>query len=334
MQEGFPIRVAANRSGLSTHVIRMWEKRHNVVTPRRSETGRRLYNDSDVEKLTLLREATELGHSISSLAQASVERLRAIIEVDSHPTADNIENGRVQAIVNDSLEAISALNETRLTRNLETATLDLGFVQTLERVVGAIAREMGERWESGTIRSSHEHFATSIIKNFIQSQTRPYSPEPDAPRLVVATPIGQLHELGATMVTGAASAKGWAVTYLGPSLAASEIAAAVRQVNARALAISVVYPGDDNELSAEFRQLRRLVPANLPILFGGRMAARYEDVIHEINGQILSSLVEIYPTLEQIRLEPRQFKKPDPNITQFPGQGPPPNSFYESDKSS
>ena len=192
---------------------------------------------------------------------------------------------------------------------------------------------MGIRWEAGTLRSSHEHFGTSIIKNFIQSQTRPYSPEPDAPRLVVATPIGQLHELGATMVTGAACAKGWAVTYLGPSLQATEIAAAVRQVNARALAISIVYPGDDTKLTDELRQLRRLLPANLPILFGGRMAQRYETVIEEINGLTLGSLAEIYPTLARIRQETLEVKGPNPNIAKFPNQTPPSNSIYESSES-
>jgi hypothetical protein len=84
------------------------------------------------------------------------------------------------------------------------------------------------------------------------------TPEPGAPELIVTTPSGQAHELGALMAASMASSQGWKVTYLGPNLPAEEIVAAAGRRGARAVALSVVFPADDARLYDELRRLRRL----------------------------------------------------------------------------
>jgi methylmalonyl-CoA mutase cobalamin-binding subunit len=89
---------------------------------------------------------------------------------------------------------------------------------------------------------------------------------------VVASPAGQLHELGAVMAASAATNAGWSVTYLGPNLPAAEIAGAVRQREARAVALSLVYPADCDWLLDELRRLRCALPTGVTLLVGGRAA--------------------------------------------------------------
>ena len=55
------IRVASAQSGLSSHVIRIWEKRYGAVQPIRTGTNRRLYSDGEIARLILLRLATASG---------------------------------------------------------------------------------------------------------------------------------------------------------------------------------------------------------------------------------------------------------------------------------
>jgi DNA-binding transcriptional MerR regulator len=55
-------------TGLSQHVLRVWEKRYQVVTPERSESQRRLYRESDIERLTLLKTLVDRGQAIGSIA--------------------------------------------------------------------------------------------------------------------------------------------------------------------------------------------------------------------------------------------------------------------------
>jgi DNA-binding transcriptional MerR regulator len=75
----YAIGTVSGLTGLDPHTIRAWERRHAAVVPRRSENGRRRYDDADVERLRLLKSATEAGHAIGSVAARPEEELRALL---------------------------------------------------------------------------------------------------------------------------------------------------------------------------------------------------------------------------------------------------------------
>jgi len=58
-------------TGISQHVLRVWEKRYAVVVPERSETRRRLYRESDINRLALLKALVDRGQAIGSIAGLS-----------------------------------------------------------------------------------------------------------------------------------------------------------------------------------------------------------------------------------------------------------------------
>src|SRR5512137_1913603 len=73
-----PIQLAARLTGLSTHVIRIWEQRYHAVEPKRTPTNHRLYSQNDIERLSLLRDVTRAGHNIGQMARLSNDKLRAL----------------------------------------------------------------------------------------------------------------------------------------------------------------------------------------------------------------------------------------------------------------
>ena len=119
--------------------------------------------------------------------------------------------------------------------------------------------------------------------------------------MVVATPSGQLHELGALLVGAAAANLGWHVTYLGASLPAAEIAGAARQNRARVVAMSLVYPEDDSRLEGELTRLRELLPAEVVVLVGGRAMPAYRGVLDNIGATQLKDLAHFCSTLDELR---------------------------------
>lgn len=66
----------AQLTGLSTHTLRAWERRHSAIDPRRTDSGLRLYSDEDVTRLRLLKALTDRGESISVIAGLDPDRLR------------------------------------------------------------------------------------------------------------------------------------------------------------------------------------------------------------------------------------------------------------------
>ena len=75
----FSIKAVAQATGLTVETLRAWERRYEVVQPNRDGSGRRTYSATDVARLRLLRTATELGHTISRLAQLSDEDLAKLV---------------------------------------------------------------------------------------------------------------------------------------------------------------------------------------------------------------------------------------------------------------
>lgn len=73
------IGAVAKRTGISVHTLRAWEKRHNALEVTRTESGRRLYKQSDVSRLTLLKRLIDLGNSIGNIAHLETSVLQAMV---------------------------------------------------------------------------------------------------------------------------------------------------------------------------------------------------------------------------------------------------------------
>lgn len=325
-----PIKVVSLRTGLSPHVIRIWEKRYEAVVPQRTDSNRRLYSDEDIHRLTLMRLASERGHRIGQLARMNLEELKELLQeeeqIDKQRSSyDNRVSSSMSPdqIIATCLEATKELDDVAMIRALKSGAVQFGHQGLLEKVIGPLAGEIGENWLKGHIKVAHEHFASAIIRQFLGEIGRPYVNDPTAPRIVVATPSGQLHELGAVMVNAAAASKGWNCKYIGCNLSAEEIAGAAAQVAARAVALSVVFPADDPKLSDEFVRLRQYLPPSTQILVGGRSAQAYRSSIEKAGGIICPNLTTMYPILDRVRVE--RFRQEPANTPdqghQFNGNG-------------
>jgi MerR family transcriptional regulator, light-induced transcriptional regulator len=297
------IKMLARKTGLTPHVIRVWERRYGAVTPCRTGTNRRLYSDDEVARLALLRQAIQAGHSIGNIAQLPTDQLS---QIAGEPIAVQENGGDKQvsgeSIIDDSLKAIRALNTAEFEDVLSRGIVALGQHGLLEKVIGPLAWKLGDLWREGEILAAHEHFATTVIRNFLGRNAKSFTTNSNAPVLVVTTPAGQLHELGAVMVAAAAGDLGWRVVYLGPSLPAADISAAATQNRARAVALSIVYPEDDPNLPAELENLRKYLPAETHIVAGGRAAAAYEGTLTRIGATRATRLKELYTALDALRV--------------------------------
>lgn len=296
------IKFAARKTGLSQHVIRVWEKRYEAVSPNRTDTNRRLYSDAEIERLALLRAATLAGHSIGNVAQLPTDKLRELAAEKPLPTSIE-KSGEVTAtrLIGEALNTVLDHDAVNLEAILSRAAVQLGNHGMLERMIAPLAHKLGELWLNGSITAAHEHFASAVIRNFLIRHSKPYAMSGSTPTIVVATPAGQLHELGAVMAAAAANDQGWRVIYLGTSLPAVEIAGAVLRNRARALALSIVFPSDDPNIPSELETLRKNLPSQVKLIAGGRAAGSYSDALAKSGFTLNQSLGEFYEVLAELR---------------------------------
>jgi methylmalonyl-CoA mutase cobalamin-binding subunit len=147
----------------------------------------------------------------------------------------------------------------------------------------------------------HEHFTSAVVRTLLGSLHLAPDLADTAPHLIVTTPAGQFHEIGALCVASIASVDGWRVTYLGPNLPTEDIAAAVQQDHARAIGLSIMYPPDDPHLPQELGKLRRYLPSDVTIFVGGLSSASYQESLDRLGVVRPRDLQEFRRYLEALR---------------------------------
>lgn len=279
----YSIRAVAEETGLSAHTIRAWERRYGVLEPERTGTNRRVYDEADVERLRRLQRAVAAGHSIGMIAGLSDEELGRLAG-RSEARAESGDGDHREVC----RRAAMALDGRALESALSRASSLLGVDGFLADVAIPLLKELGDGWHAGRVSVAQEHLGSTLLRAQLERLRRSMPTGTDAPRLLVTTPAGQVHELGAHIASLIAARAGWSVLYLGPNLPAADIAAASRKSGARAVALSVVYPEGDPLLIEEFRRLRVELGADMPVLVGGRGAPSYAPVLDEIGAVILA----------------------------------------------
>ncbi len=93
-------------------------------------------------------------------------------------------------------------------------------------------------------------------------------------------------------ILGKAESEGWHSYYIGSSLPAEELAMTVKSVQARVLALSLVYPQEDENLKSEIIKILKLVPEGVKVVFGGHAAKTYSSLIKKKSGLVFKDMNE------------------------------------------
>ena len=310
-----PIRLVANRTGLTVDLIRAWEKRYHVVDPARSDTKRRLYSDYDIERLRLIRIAKQNGRRLVDVAPLTLEALRDVVSEDSRydQAQDNqaeiyrpswtspLESSDTQDDIDAMLFAVQTMDQHRFDQLLQEGLVKQSLPAYLETVIGPLLREIGESTRLGKLRIAHEHMATAHLRTFIGALRFRETYTGNEPKIVITTPTGQLHELGALMIAALVSVDGWLPVYLGPNTPADEIAACALQSGARVVSLSLTYPADDPRIPTELTRLRTQLDGKIPVFIGGSAAVHHQPLIDRLGLIAPSTLNGLRQSLNALR---------------------------------
>jgi methanogenic corrinoid protein MtbC1 len=171
----------------------------------------------------------------------------------------------------------------------------------LDGLLVPLLEHVGAHWREGTLRPVHEHLASMMVRRVLDGVVEGASPPLATASVVVATPSGQIHELGALLVAASAATEGWRVTYLGADLPAEDIAECAVRTRARAVALSVVYPAGDPAVGDELRRLRTALPKRTALLVGGAATPSYSAVLTAIGAVRLDDLTGLRVVLRKLR---------------------------------
>lgn len=312
---GHPIAVVAERTGLSRDVLRVWERRYRAVEPQRSAGGQRVYSDQQIERFRLLASATRHGRNISLVASLSNEQLLQLIADDDMaaqtvsstetpvPTSaqtlsprppshirDDKPGQHLTEIVNALLTFTEGYDSASVDRVLRRTIAERGLLCVLDDVIPPFMRGIGEAWMAERFTIAHEHMACTTVMSVLFDTIRTAPVQSDAPRILIATPTGEQHGIGAALVAATAALDGWSIVYLGVDVPAHEISAAADAINADVVGLSAVYAPDPTQLTRDVATIRGALAPRVSLIVGGSAALAYGDALHAAGATVCTSL--------------------------------------------
>ncbi len=295
----YPIKAVSRLTSISVDTLRAWERRHQVVAPERDERGR-LYSESDIERLRLLREASERGHAIGRVAALTTDELRGLLSrvpdslaAPAPPPATPVELAPLVAAV-DRFDAPS------LRRELSRIAAVLPARTFAREVAIPFLVEIGEGWHAGRFGVAQEHLATAEVRSLVGGLSRLVAAPEGAPRLVLATPAGESHEIGTLVAALIAAGAGFGAFYLGADLPPLEIVAAARRVAARAVVLGYTGAGAAAGALDALLVVAHRLPADVACWVGGPGAEVARAALSHTSARIVADLDDFERALVEL----------------------------------
>jgi MerR family transcriptional regulator, light-induced transcriptional regulator len=281
----------AKLTGLSKDVIRVWERRYGLVKPSRSSNRYREYSDEDVALLRFVRAQMEQGSSIGGLATEGRDSLVARMRVATPPTAEDQKPH--ERLLDELMGTLDPLDKSGFERKLNGAVAVIPFDEAIQRILLPLQQRIGELWHQGRFSTAIEHYVTKIIQQKLFAVVNQLPINEFGPRVLIACPEGETHEIGAQSVAFIASTRGCHVYYLGPNLPTLDLVSFCERINPDLVLLSITETKPD---AAAIKLLKELEPLGTrwSVAVGGQGTSAIADLLHDTKIELLDNI----PALE------------------------------------
>lgn len=193
LKNKFSIKDLENLTGIKAHTIRIWEKRYNLLSPKRTETNIRYYDLASFQKMLNVSYLNNNGYKISKIATLKSNEISELVRKIA--AENNLESHAINSF------KLSMLNfdQVLFYNTYDSLLRDKSFEDVFYDIFIPLLTEIGLLWQTDTITPAHEHFLTTLIRQkilinteLIQAETKPKSKN----TFVLYLPDNEIHELG------------------------------------------------------------------------------------------------------------------------------------------
>ncbi len=216
-------------SGVKSHTIRVWEKRYDVLTPLRTDTNIRFYDDAQLRKLLNIVSLINSGSKISKISKLSDgainDQINALLNVGSLEV-------REELIINQLISSGLSYDEFAFEKSFSRSILSFGLIKTYQRVIYPMLVKIGFLWTMAELTISQEHFVTSLLKQKILSAIDSVNVKINTNfTWILYLPEGEMHDIGLLIASYSLKMKGINVVYLGKDVKSSNLLNVIKTVN-------------------------------------------------------------------------------------------------------
>ena len=297
------IQVVGRRTGISSDVIRAWERRYKAVVSQRTETNRRLYTDNDIEKLILLKRAIDAGRRIGDIAQLSYDELFELVMGDESNTAKSYERpstGTVMELFDEASSSIREMDSHKLDVALANAIAMLSTTDFLLEFLKPLHTYINDECRRGALRYIQEKFAKMSMRICLSNlYTKFRSSKEEGPKLIIGSLTSEYENLDSLMHIIVAQNIGWDVTYVGNSVPHDELSYMAEKIGARTMVIALNNHRDIARKIHEITTIKNNASRKENIVLIGTQAKNYRHLADNVQVIISQDLSSFRLTLER-----------------------------------
>ena len=284
----------AKLTGLSKDVIRVWERRYGLVKPSRSSNRYREYSDEEVALLRFVKAQMEQGATIGSLAAEGHDPLVARMRIATPVSAEDQKPH--ERLLDDLVGSLDPLDKAGFERRLNGSVAVIPFEEAVQRILLPLQRRVGELWHQGRLNIAVEHYVTKIIQQKLFSVMNQLSVNEFGPRILIACPEGETHEIGAQAVAYIAATRGCHVYYLGPNLPNSDLVIFGETITPDLILLSLTEVKSEASALQQLKELE-LLATRWPVAVGGQGARAIGDRLRDTKIELLDDLTALHNRL-------------------------------------
>lgn len=151
-------------SGIKAHTIRIWEQRYQLLTPKRTETNIRYYDESQLKYLLNVTLLVENGFRISHICSMSDDEFNKNLKEVAEKGLQTKEDNHLSVAVNELVLAMLELDEQRFEKIISGSLLQRNFEETITKIIYPFLKRIGVMWRVGEVSTAQEHFIYQLIR--------------------------------------------------------------------------------------------------------------------------------------------------------------------------
>ena len=265
----------ARLTGITTHTLRMWEKRYGTPHSQRLPSGHRRYPKEDVPRLRAIAKALESGYRASKVVSGTLEELHGLMGLkplmDPNPKSiQENENSSNELLIERWIKGVHEYDDDCLIQGFHQQWNKSGPLKFIIEYMVPLIKRIGKGWEFGELSIPHEHFATECIDSFLTSKWRQLNSRKDGWNLLMATLPGETHNLGLLMSAVVASLSGAKIIYLGLDTPLEDIISTANNFEPKLLCLSISSGKKSLDTEDCLLKIKNELNKNVTLISGGK----------------------------------------------------------------
>ena len=267
----------AKLTGISSHSLRIWEKRYGSPSAYRLPSGHRRYSKEDVPRLRIIAKALDSGYRASRVVTESLEELHSLMGIKQivESTSSLKESEDLELLIKKELidvwvKYVRECDDDKLLNDFHEEWGRRGGLSFITNYAIPFLARIGSEWEDNNIKISNEHFATECLVAFISEKWRQTNIRKKGVKILVTTLPGEPYNLGALMCAVVTSITDSKVIYLGIDTPVEEIVNISKTYKPKIVALSISHAMKTSFSEDCLFKLRNDINKETLIITGGK----------------------------------------------------------------